>query len=607
MEPNTPENDPGFVKKPIEQPMLNSDLRAKINGMQVEEEMSFFKANKFYFIAIFAGLLIIGLLAYLAFKKTPKPELKEANVELKIDAPESVSGGSELIYKINIANNDQSKLVSLNLELVYPENSSYISSVPKAENISGTTFMVPDLIPGQNASVIVKSKITGNVNDLKEVVARLHYKYSNFNSEFIKERAAQTRLTASNVALQFSGQTSATNGQALVYTVKYQNNSGAEIKNARLQLNYPAGFAFSLSDPASSIGNNIWNITSLPDKAEGSIEIRGSFSSSLPGETKTLAADFLILGSDGQFFVQNSANFITAMSSVPLNVTQELPNTSPGEENIIKPGDTVNVKIKYQNSGNIPATGVNILVNLDSKAIDFGSLKAEGAQINNASIIWNASAVPQLQSLSPNETGEVSFSFQIKNPATKDSTKNLQAISSVKIKSNEYDFFPGSDLVLKISSPAKLVKALGFSSGQLPPKVGQQSVFNVSLSLYNSSNDFSDGLLTGFVVGSGFDVSSVNSAETGNVEYDSSTGKFSWKVGNLAAYTGKFSQTRMLQFKVKLNPSLAQVGQSPVLVKNINFSAKDIFTQSPINLKIEDVATSDYQDSNGYSQGLVGE
>jgi hypothetical protein len=604
MESNTPDNnDPGFVKKTIEQPMLNSDLRAKINGMQVEEEMSFFKANKFYFVAIFAGLLIISFLAYLAFKKTPQPILKEANVELKIDAPESVSGGSELIYKINISNNDQSKLVSLNLELVYPENSSYISSVPKAENISGTSFLVPDLIPGQNASVIVKSKISGNVNDLKELVARLHYKYSNFNSEFIKERAVQTRLTASNVGLQLSGLTSATNGQALTYILKYQNNSGAEIKNARVQLNYPAGFVFSLTDPAASIGNNIWNITSLPDKAEGSIEIRGSFSSSLPGESKTLSADFSILGSDGQFFVQNSANFITAMSNVPLSASQELQNG----QTVVNPGDNVNVKIKYQNSGNIPASGVNIIVNLDSKAIDFSTIKAEGAQINNASIIWNAASVPQLQSLSPNENGEVNFSFQVKNPATKDSTKNLQIISSVKIKSNEYDFFPGSDLVLKIASPAKLTKTLNFSSGQLPPKVGQQSVFTISLSLNNSSNDFSDGILTAFIAGSGFDVNSVNAAEAGNVQYDSSTSKLSWKVGNLPAYTGKFSQARILQFKVKLVPALAQVGQSPELVRNITFSAKDIFTEGTINLKVDNVATSDYQDSNGYSQGLVGE
>ena len=72
------------------------------------------------------------------------------------------------VYKITIKNNDSQKLTKAELELVYPDGFTYINSVPNAENISGTKFKVPDLVSGQNATVMVKAKASGNVNDEKD-------------------------------------------------------------------------------------------------------------------------------------------------------------------------------------------------------------------------------------------------------------------------------------------------------------------------------------------------------------------------------------------------------------------------------------------------------
>ncbi|HYV33318.1 MAG TPA: hypothetical protein VE973_00515, partial [Candidatus Limnocylindria bacterium] len=104
--PKDPRNsNPGFVKKPIDTPILDASLRQQITPSSDRGALagqgggfkSFFKANKFYFFAIFAGLIIISVLAYFAFKKTPQVVPKEANVFITVDTPSTAASGAAAV------------------------------------------------------------------------------------------------------------------------------------------------------------------------------------------------------------------------------------------------------------------------------------------------------------------------------------------------------------------------------------------------------------------------------------------------------------------------------------------------------------------------------
>jgi uncharacterized repeat protein (TIGR01451 family) len=603
----TPSQSPQFVKKAVETPFLESNLK---NQLQASSSSSvggfkgFYKDNRIYIWGIAGGLIIISLLAFLAFRSPPKPVVKEAKVNVTIDAPQRVASGGEVIYKIKVENQDSSKLVGLELEVTYPDGVSYISSSPKASNISGSAFPMPDLINGQNAVVIIKAKATGNINDEKKLNAKLLYHYSNFSSRFTKEASYSIRLSASDVAMEISGPSTTNNAQIVLYTLKYQNNSKDEIKNARVNIIYPEGFSYISATPQPDLDNNTWNISVLPAGGSGTIELQGNFRSSGSGESKTIEAKILV-GREGQYYEQGSTSFSTAISSLPLMVSQQLENSNG---DVVKPGDLLTYSINYQNNAKTVASGVNIIVTLNSKALDLSSLRTEGGQVNGSTILWNASTVANLESLSPNESGTLSFSVMIKNPATKDSSKNLTVVSGIKIKSGEYDaFFPGNDLTLKISSPAKVTGSLKYFSGTLPPQVGKETLYTVSLSLSNSTNDFSDGVLTAFVpLGSkGFVDKSENPAESGRVEFDSTTGKVTWNFAGLPAHTGQFSSSRTLQFQVRIVPSASQVNQSPTLVKDIQVEAKDIFTGQNVSINTDDITTGDLSGDQGWGSGQV--
>ena len=598
-----PSNKNGLFKaKPVDQPILGSDMSDRLRQSTFAQR-SFYAANKIYIWGLVVGVVVIGTLGYLAFHKKPAVAPKEANVQITIDAPQTVPSGQEEIYKIKIDNQDTEKLTNLQLEVVYPDGFTYDSSSPKSDNLSGSSFTVPDLTPGNNAVVIVKVKASGAVNDSKDLLVRLHYHYTNFNSEFVKEQHFTVRLAASDIGLNIEGPSQTNNGQLVIFNLTYFNNSSADAKGARIKITYPDGFSFGSSNPSPSLGQDTWDLGTLAQGGSGTISIQGSFTSANPGESKTMEADFLILGSDGQYYTQSSATFITAISSQPLVVTQTVQDSqTPG---IVNPGDALTFNVHYQNGSQVAANAVNVVVTLDSQAVDLSTISAEGAQISGNTITWNAASASNLQIVAPNESGDLQFSVRVKNPATKDSSKNLSVTSHIKIKSSEYEnFFPGPDVSLKVSSPSSITTSLAFVAGSLPPKVGTVSTYKVTFTLRNSTNDFSNTVVSAFIPlgAGGFDQTSVNAAEQRNVQYDPATGKLTWTVGALQAHTGQFSPARTLTFNVRLNPSSNQAFTSPTLVKSIAMDATDLFTSAAVHDTADDITTDSVQGQFGNGQ-----
>ncbi len=595
-----PQQVPDPIFSPGERPPIGTPPPGPGNKFSFK---SFYSNNKWYVWAIVLGVIIISALAFIAFRPQKIEPTKQANVEVNIAAADTAPSGGEVIYKIKIENHDPATLVKMDLEVVYPDGMSYVSSTPPADNLSGSSFEVPDLETGQNATLIIKAIAQGNINDEKTLLAKLHYNFSNFSSEFVKEATHRIRLVASDVVLDVTGPDTATNAQVVSYDVFYRNNSNREIDNSRIQVTYPEGFSFADGEPDPSLGQNIWNIGTLASSATGKLSFQGSFKSAPPGGAATFKVEFLVLDDNGNFFTQGSTNFTTNLASQPLIVSQKI--TSGQTNNIAKPGDSLSFELKFQNNATVVATGVTIVAQLESSAIDFSSIRSESGQVQDGVITWNGSGVSALERLNPNESGTVRFSAQVKDPATKDRSTNLTITSKVKIKANEYkDFLPGNDLTLKVSSPSSLRGSTRHISGELPPKVGAQSTFEVAMELRNATNAYQEGVLIGYIPsGVTFDQSSVVAKEAGLVKYDASTGKLTWNVGKLDAHTGSFNPLRKLTFNVRFTPSASQLFQEVVLFKNISFTAKDSFTEQPINLTSNQVSTNDLGDGSG--QGRV--
>jgi uncharacterized repeat protein (TIGR01451 family) len=605
---NSQNPDPAFTTKAVDQPILGTDMRSQISPPVAQVHLSslgagegdskgFYQSNKWYIWGGLLGLAVIAVLSFLAFRKQPATAQQAANVAIQISAPSTVASGGDETYKIEIDNNDTQQLVSMQLELVYPGGQTYENSSPNATDLEGTTFPVPDLNPGQNAVIIVKTKVTGNVNDTQQLTANLTYQYAAFNSQFTKQQTFTVRLAAAGIGLNLTGPTSADNGQLVTYNLSYQNSSQSAAPNARVTMQYPAGFSFASANPAPTLGNNTWDIGDLQTAATGTIQIIGSFNGAAPGASLIASADFLILGSDGSYYTQNSTQLATTISNQPLLVTQ---TAGVASSTPVNPGDSLTYTLTYQNNATVAATAVNVVATLDSPAFNLSTIQAQGAQVNNDTITWNAASASQLQTVAPGQSSTLQFSVDLNNPATRDSSTNLVALTHVKIGSNEYStFFPGSDLSLQISSPSSITANLNFVSGSNPPKVGTLSTYNVTITLRNATNNFSNAVVTAFVPQGGFDQGSVSAAQQNNVSYNASSGQLTWNVGALPAHAGQFVAAPTLSFNLNLNPSSNQVGQAPTLLKTITLNATDSFTQASVTDTANDLTTEDAGSNGG--------
>ncbi len=558
----------------------------------------FYRNNKWYIFAGLLGVIIIGVLAFIAFRPQPAEPTKNANVSVNIDAPATSPSGGEIIYKIQITNNDSAKLVGMNLELIYENGVSYVSSAPPSENGSGNRFPVPDLANGQNAVLMIKAVASGNINEDKKLVARLRYKFDNFSSEFREETSHTTRLIAADIVLDVTGPERATNVQTATYDIYYRNDSDKDINGARVQLVYPNEFKFASSTPEPSLGQNIWNITSLPRNGTGKITINGNFVGTRPGQSSVFRIEFLALDSQGSFFTQASTTYMTSIQSQPLSIEQRLLNEAPN--GIVKPGESLQYEAKFQNNTQVVASGLNVVVEFDSKAIDAETIRAEGAQISGNTITWNASGIPQLERLEPGQSGVVRYSVSLKSPVVRDSSKNITVVTKSRIKSVENaTFLEGNEMSLKVASPSTIERSVAHVSGPLPPRVGQQTTLQVNISLRNSSNDYREGVLIGYVpLGTTFDRASIPGSDAAAVRFDAPTGKLTWTVGQLTAHSGSAFPLRTLKFNVSFTPTSNLVNQPITLFRNITFTAKDTFTEESISLTGQEV-TSDQLPGEG--------
>jgi hypothetical protein len=580
---------------------LDEETRARIESHLPSQ--GFYAANKWFIWASVVALLIIGVLGYLVFFTGGAGSGSEANVNVSIDVPETVPTGSEVVFKVRVENQDSVSLSAGQLEVVFPEGASYVASTPQAKNTSGTLYPVPELSPGQNTVIFVKLKLSGNIADTEKMTTRYTYSVKGINSQFSKVASVEVQLVASDVVVEWDGPTTTNNAQLIIYTLRYRNGSSKDIPGSRVQVTYPDGFTPATRNPEATLGGNTWDIGVLRAGQEGTITIQGSFTNAQGGSSKTVKADFLVLGNDGNYFTQGSSEYATTISNSPLFLSLESENT--GDLGIAKPGQRINMVLKYANNAKVAARAVNIRATIDSKAVDAASFNTNGGIVNGNTITWNASTTPKLETLAPNSNGEIRFSFSIKNPPVKDNSKNITVKITNNITSGEYSSpFPGNEITLKIGTVASLTRSAVYVSGSLPPKVGKSTVYEVTLTVRNTTNDVSDGVITAFMplTPASFDKNSVTPKESANVSFDPNTGKITWKIGSVPSGSGSFVTAKTLSFKITLTPTSSMQNKPVQLLKTITFGGKDIFTSQDINLTTEDLSTFDV---NNGSDGTV--
>ncbi len=561
----------------------------------------FFKNPKLIFGTIGLLILIFGIFWYFLFRSNAQPSPTSTNVLIFVKGPTQLTSDNEAEYHIVYRNGENADLVGISLEMFYPTGFKFKSATPTAVSSSGQTFNLPILKQGQDGEVMIRGKLSGSTGEGKEIKARLHYKLSNFNSEFLAEQSLITNILPPNLTMDVNGPVDVVNGQDATFIVSFTNVSSQDFDNLAVQLTYPAGFSFTSSNPPPTKNKNIWNISKLGANNTASIDITGSF-------TGDSSQDALVRADLGQLINNTFAPQIAATATFKIIPSSVALIIKTQQNNFVKLGDTINYTLQYANQGNIGLSNLVITIKLDGPALDLTHIQAQNAIITGNILTWKSATLSNLTVLSPTEKGEINFTVPVKSDLSTN-LKNQTITASGSIFSDEI-----ATPTKAANSELKLISSLGLTvngnylSGAAPMQVGKSTLFEMTFLLTNLSNDLSDTLVTASMPLSplAWKNAIVPDSEKNRLSYDPNSGKIRWNIGTLGAFTGKFIPALKVSFQIEVTPNEADRGKLINLLGNVQATGTDTFVNLPIQTNmINSVSTSDIDDDVMNARGTA--
>lgn len=556
-------------------------------------------------LVLLALVLFIAALIIFLFGK---PSFSEDQVALKLEGPTQTSVGDEAVYKVKYGNNTKIKLRNLKFKFTYPEESVVIKDGQIIKELT-ETFSVDELQSGQSGEKEFRAFLVGDRGHIKNAKVELEFNAGNLRSSFGKSDSISTTLVSVPISLTLVAPPSLVSGQTINYILDYRNESGENISDIRFEFAYPDGFMVGEQAPRPSQAD-VWSVPLLRRGEGGRISIKGILSGK-EKEVKTVSVS-LKRGINGEFVVYQKASTSSLISNPLLGLDISVNGSKDYSAHL---GDRLQYAVRYRNNSTVSLIGLNLEVKLEGEMYDLTTLNTAGGfyDSSNGTILWNSAVVSDFSALPPNKSGEVKFTIGIKDnfPSSGASIRNFSIKASSRLSTpNVPSGVDGSevaataDLTTRISTQPAFLQTAFYndpafgSSGPLPPKIGEETVFTIHWQITNPGNDMSNVQVSA-ILPPGVIWKNVVSVGLGQSEptFNANSSEVTWSIGVLPQGTGVSTPKYEAVFQVSVKPSVA--GQMPIVVKDSKFSGTDSFTKEQIVLNAQDLTTDVLVDRPG--------
>lgn len=566
------------------------------------------------FLIVVLGAAIAGFLIFNTGSK------HAGSVDLSISGPTEITSGAEVIYEVTYKNQEKASLRQVTLKMDYPQGFHFIKAEPQVKNQEGTEWDLSSVAAGAGGKVKIYGILTGAINSQKLIKASLVYRPSNFDYDFQKLAEIEATITDSLLALEISGPTKVIPEQIVEYTIKYQNTSEQDLESGRLIVNYPEDFVFQESEPKtdSAESNNQWNIESIKAEAEGEVMIKGKLGGN-PGDSKEIIAQIGLVDKGSEFNLQTEASLISLIVQPQLKISLRLNNQD--EELIANWGDELSYMISYHNQGDVSLSNVEFKLFFESKIFDLDSLTVTEGELSGNKLVFNRNTLTALQSLKPDDLGEITFSAKLQptySPKS-EADKNFHFEQQVTATSEGEGLeatgltYSSNEVTLKINSRINLVAEARYysdelepvGSGPLPPEVGKTTTYRIYWYLSNTTNDISRVSVSTTLPNDVLWNAKSRVTAGDNVTFDPETRIVNWSIAQVSALTGSIFPGIQAYFEVEVTPTEADLGKLLRLTEKTTVSAKDLFTGETLELEKDILTSSLDTDVGGRGKGEV--
>lgn len=509
--------------------------------------------KKIWLIIIFV-IFFAGLVAWYMFSQGQSSFMLR-DVKLEIIAPESTASGQEISFSVKYTN--KTKVALEQVELSFGENNH--------QNLGS-------LKPGQEGEIEFKKSFFGQEGEKQIIEAKLRYQPANFRSFFETKTQAEIKIKSSSIIASLEGPKQASNGQTVEYILNYANKTENTFENIEISFIYPDGFT-----PQEQ--KDIWLIEKLEANQLGNLKIQGMLFGQ-DNEEKTIIAK---IGEITQVSIS------TKIIGSPLLLEQ------------IKTADGYSVK--YENKSQLSLFQAEITIQLEGDAFDFETVEVQNGSFDKFAkkITWNSAGVLALSLIEPSATGQVDFKIKLKNPLPQANNFILKTMAEIKAD----NIRNSQELITKLDSQFVLQAHAYYSSGQLPPKLGQITYYDIHWQLLNGANGIIETIITASLP-SAIEWHSVVSNDRGRLYYDQASNEVVWDLGLAPAWVGRNQAVYEAVFRIGLQPESNQAEKIVPILNQTIFTAKDSFTENTLTSSQNYISSDLPDDPNiSYDQGVV--
>ncbi len=515
-------------------------------------------------------------------------QISSANIGFNIEAPTTLGGGERFDAQIGVTNQNAVAIESVTLIVTYPEDSQTVSE--PTENLYEERIWIDRLEPGESKNISLSAVVYGEEGEERQLRAQLEYRIVDSDSMFYKDAEPHTfRITSSPVTLQVQSVRQVSAGQEVEVELKVTSNTNSEYNNLLVTANYPRGFAYKNAEPSPSYNQNVWRIESLKPEETKTIKVRGTVTG-LANEALRLSVSVGPSDPGNQFIAGSSLtnSYTEFIIERPfINVLMSI-NDQRQSPVVLQSQESAKVDIEVTNTLDESVYDMVVEVVPSGSAISGARITSgSGFYDSNRNVVrFEPSTVSGFSQFLAGETESLDLTIE---PQTNASTATFSVTVNVYGRrvnnpGAQEQLFGTTKIEARYASTISLGSAVRHTSGPLPPVVGQDTQYQVTLTARAGSNEITGGVLRTTLPQY---VTWQNSYQAdGAVEYNPVTRELTWQVEDISG-----GQSKDLRFAVSLLPSSSQVGTKPVLVGGQTFTAKDRFTNTELQTSQQSIST----------------
>lgn len=551
---------------------------------------------RFFFRLLAVGL--VGLAAYAAYALWSGGANDVSALKLEVRAPESVTAGEEFSYVVEYQNSTKFPLSRVNLELQYP-NGFVFKEASQAPNRGNHGWDLPDLGPGEKASLVVTGRLIAPADSINIIFANLSYLPGSFSSEYRKEASASVIVSGLGFRADLDYSNTAFLNQDNELSLVISEVAGSYLGDFLITFSLPPETDATVLVPAeqatgtlqvSKSGGASWQVSGLE-----AVESRQTIAMLYKIKTRLESPEIKVRLEkkleNGEILGFWERSFRPELVSSDLNLALSLNGSrSDGAVNF---GQTLNYSLEYSNRGSTTYRDVAIMASVSGDFLDWNSLVAgSNGRTESRAIIWTKEEVPALAEVRPGAEGTIEFKINLRPFRDLDQGKkmtvtaygqyslNNQTVRGESNKSNTITSRLNSDLSLTERVLYFNDDNIPVGSGPLPPRVSEKTTVRTYWTVRNNLHELAQTkvvmTLPPYVSWEEGQMTNV-----GRLYYDEANRQVVWEIGRLPVSVYRIDA----EFNLGLTPAEADRNKLLIVSPGASISAYDTETRAIIEAK----------------------